>query len=70
MRSLTTSNDIIDELGGTGVVARWLGISAQSVSEWRANGAISPRFYLMMLHALRQRGCIASPELWKIKTAA
>lgn len=70
MRSLTTANQIIDELGGTTVVSKWLDISAQSVSEWRSNGAISPRFYLMMLRALHERGCIASPELWKIKTAA
>ncbi len=70
MRELTGVDAILNHLGGTNAVAEMLGIKPPSVSEWRNNGAISPRFFLIMLRELNVRGCTASPKWWKIKVAA
>ena len=67
---LETADEIIDVLGGTSVVAKFCRVKPASVSDWRRNNAISPRFYLVMAAKLAERGCTASPVLWKIKVAA
>lgn len=46
----TDHSRLIDELGGTGLVAKMFGIEPPSVSYWRANGI--PKARLMYLRAV------------------
>lgn len=53
---LMDANKIIDELGGTGVVAELCDVKPPSVSEWRSAGI--PKARLMFLKVIR-------PEVFK-----
>ncbi len=63
------SGKIIDELGGTSVVAGFFGIRPPSVSEWRSNGI--PKDRLICLAPMCERKGISSrkelfPNEWHL----
>lgn len=53
-----TPSEIIDDLGGTGEVARFFEIRPSSVSEWRRNGIPQAR----MMHLRSVRPDVVMPE--------
>lgn len=64
------ASEIIDRLGGTGVVAELAGCKSPSVSEWRTTNRI-PRDKLMRLAAQIESAGIATrrqlfPDDWKV----
>lgn len=63
---LQTADDVIDALGGTGAVAALTGASIASVSNWRANGRLPPRTFLIVTAALTEIGATAPAALWSI----
>lgn len=68
-RTLTTPDEVIDTLGGTGAVARLLGVDDRVVSNWRGRG-LPPETYLVLTQALRSRRRSAPPGLWRMRAAA
>lgn len=67
LTELTTVDDVIDALGGTGATARLLGCkSMRPVSNWRSRGRLPADKFLLMQQALRDRGKTAPPSLWGI----
>lgn len=74
-RNLNTVDEIIDELGGTAVVARLTTTKErvrhmQHVSNWRAAGFFPSDTYLIITAALKERRCTASASLWRIAEPA
>jgi hypothetical protein len=67
---ITTANEAIDKLGGTGAVAAMVGISAQAVSNWRAKGNIPPEYYLLLSAALVATGASVDPQVFGLRQGA
>jgi hypothetical protein len=63
-------SDAIDALGGTMNVSELVGVSPQSISNWRHANRLPPTYFLIMLKALRAAGHDAEPELWGIRSNA
>ena len=64
MELLTSVDAVIDTLGGTGAVARKLGLGPSAVSNWRAKQRINPELYLALQAELAAVGKTAPPSLW------
>jgi len=64
LKTLTTVNRVIRQLGGTAAVARLTGCGVTAVCNWRARGRFPTRFYALMTGELCARGFIARPQLW------
>ena len=65
-RELTTVDEVLDELGGTGRVARLTGQKYdQTVSNWRRRGRMPPELFDLMVGELEKLGCCAPAALWK-----
>lgn len=58
-----TVSDIIDQLGGTGAVARIFGVGAPAVSNWRAAGRFPARQHYRLFRLCRERGITIPEEL-------
>lgn len=63
MRTLTTTDEVIDALGGTMELARALGLSKSVVSRWR-NHTIASKYRDLMSEMLFDVGACAPPTLW------
>lgn len=65
-KTLETSSEIIDALGGNGPTGEITEADPKTVSAWRSANAFPPRTYLVMKAALADRGIDAPPTLWKM----
>lgn len=66
LQILGTAGAVIDALGGTGAAARLANASISSVSNWRRNGFLHPRTFLIFTATLEAIGASAPPALWRI----
>lgn len=65
IRRLHTVDDILDVLGGNEKVAKLTGHKAKAVSAWRhVLEGLPSKTYVVLKHALREKGCEAPDELW------
>lgn len=67
--TLTTAAQVIDALGGTGVVAKVFGLSSTSVSNWKSRNRLPPTMRRAMADMLEQIGLTAPPSLWRQREA-
>jgi hypothetical protein len=70
MRTLTTTNEIIDALGGNGPVALITSTTAKAVSNWRGQETFPSNTYLVLQDALSLQNLTAPDELWAMRTTA
>jgi hypothetical protein len=70
MRELHTTSEIMDELGGIKAVAELTGRKYSAAFNWRASGSFPANTYVVLIDALKERDCVASPQLWGMKEAA
>jgi hypothetical protein len=66
MKKLTTTKDVIAELGGTAGIALLTGADAKAISVWRTR-AFPWKTYPIIIAALEKRGKTAPATLWGIK---
>jgi hypothetical protein len=64
LRTLSTVNDIIDQLGGNYVFVNALKVSSQAVSNWRAKNHLPANTYLFIQAELAKRSLTAPAKLW------
>jgi hypothetical protein len=55
---------IIDELGGTTYVARFVSVVPSAVSNWRKNGRFPARTYLQLTRELKTKKAPIPSYLW------
>ena len=67
LKHIGTTTEAIDVLGGTVAVARLIGKSPQSVTNYRPRSRFPSDSYLTMRAALNEKGYDASPTLWGIR---
>lgn len=67
---LTSVEEVIEHLGGTGKVARLTGSTVPAVCNWRTYGRFPATMFLVMTQLLRRRGAVAPPGLWSQRMAA
>jgi hypothetical protein len=60
MKACSTTCDVIDACGGTGAFAKWWGVKATTVCNWRSRG-FPPALYVKMKARLRREKRIAAP---------
>lgn len=64
MEQLSTISEVIDALDGPSAIARLTKRTPQAVTNWRAEGRMPAKLYLVMTDALRSRGKRAPADLW------
>jgi hypothetical protein len=65
IRVLKTRGEVIDELGGTVAFGERVGRSKQQVSNMRRGDTpLPPKSYLVVMAALKKRGCTAPAALF------
>jgi len=67
---IKTVDDLVEALGGTGAVARIVGVVDGAVSQWRAAGKIPPANYLLLRKALAAIDKDVLPSLFNFKEAS
>lgn len=67
---LQSTEDVVLALGGTGEVARMMGVRPQVVTNWRAMEKFPAHTYLALKDALDKKGRDAPDELWRMKSRA
>ena len=70
MQIVDKVDDVIDELGGNGVVAALCGVVVNAPSMWRARGKFPPETYVLLTEALKSKEKCAPPSLWRMREAA
>lgn len=70
MKKLTTTTEIIDQLGGNEAVATLLKAHGKAVANWRYFGIFPANTYLVLKRALKKHGYTAPDELWNMRTGA
>lgn len=70
MIELTTTSEVLDELGGNVPVAELTGSTNKAVSNWRGFDTFPSNTYVAMTEALRARGKTAPASLWGMKVPA
>lgn len=70
MKNLTTTIDIIEQLGGNKEVAKLLGATEKAVANWRYFGVFPANTYLVLKKALKRQKCSAPDMLWNMKQGA
>jgi hypothetical protein len=64
---LTTTDAVIDALGGTQAAARLTGRRQSAASNWRHAGQFPPNTYLAMMTVLAAKGLFAPAWLWDME---
>lgn len=64
MYDINSIPELIDELGGDTVVARWLGISQPAVAQWKARNQIATGWHMRLLAELTRRGKTVDPVVF------
>lgn len=68
MRTLRTAEKVIDALGGLERVCELTGANLKQAWNWHGRAGTFPsNTYVVMTRALRRRGAVAPPQLWKMK---
>jgi hypothetical protein len=62
--ALTSTNEVIDALGGTRLAAQLMGYVQTAASNWRHRDHFPPNTYLAMTQALAAQGLNAPAWLW------
>lgn len=66
-KRINTVDEVIDTLGGTGAVARMLGVDDRLVSNWRRPDRGLPAYtYVALIKALEAKGFSAPSTLWRM----
>lgn len=65
MRTLSTTSEVIDALGGTAEVARLTGRKLNAASNWHQFQTFPPDTFLTMQEALSDIGIKAPAWLWR-----
>jgi len=63
-KTLTTTADVIEELGGSKEVAALFDHHPNAVSVWRTKGVFPAHTFLVLTDALERRGAHAPRTLW------
>lgn len=69
-KPLTTTTDVIEELGGTSAVAELTGSTYAAVFNWRGFETFPSKTFLVMEKALAAKGRSAHPSLWGMIAAS
>ena len=69
MSTLSTTDEVIDALGGNVVVAAITETSSSAISNWRAAGKFPARTYLLLKAELKARNLVAPDYLWAMQMA-
>lgn len=69
MKTLSTIDAIIKELGGTFAAADIMGVSPQAVSNWKKKKKFPAQTYLPLKSVLKHRGLEAPDALWRMSDA-
>lgn len=64
IRTLTTTKDVVDELGGYHAVAELTGSTVKAAENWRRFDTFPSKHFLVMSAALEKRKCQAPTSLW------
>lgn len=70
MKRLTTTAQVIEELGGLKQVASLTGRGYTAVHNWKQYGSFPATTYDLLLKALKKRECTADPTLWAMEQVA
>jgi hypothetical protein len=70
LRTLSTVNAVIDQLGGNYVVVGALKVSSQAVSNWRAKNRLPANTYVFIQGELAKRNLTAPAKLWGMIAAS
>lgn len=68
--TLTTSDQVLDALGGLPGVQELTGAKYKTVHFWKQSASFPSRFYVVMTAALNERGLSADPALWDMEVPA
>ncbi len=68
MKTLRTTSEVIDELGGNAAVAGLMGVKPKTVWHWRDTGLFPSNTYIALTEDLRAAGKTAPATLWAMKT--
>lgn len=66
MKTLKTTKEVIDALGGTEAVSAAFTASRQSVSNWRVHNSFPAHTYFGFSILLAENGIHADSKLWKM----
>lgn len=67
-RELTSTKQVVDELGGLSAVAALTGSKYKTVWMWQSSGAFPAKTFLVLTAELRKRGKSAPASLWGMTT--
>jgi hypothetical protein len=71
---LTSPSEVIEVLGGVAEAGRVVGMSAQTVNNWRGGGERKPRipaeYHLLIEKELKHMGYRAAPEVFGLRVKA
>ncbi|WP_345820444.1 hypothetical protein ABC766_00155 [Methylobacterium fujisawaense] len=70
MRTLSTTGQVIDALGGTAELAKALGRKMTVISNWRTGGSFPANTYLVLTEMLSAIECRAPAHLWNMVDAS
>ena len=66
-KMLVSVDEVVDALGGSAALRDLAGLETlQAVGQYRARGVFPPKFYVVMIEALRSRGFDAPVSLWQM----
>jgi hypothetical protein len=66
MRTVTTAEAVIRELGGIRAVAELAGVKYVTAHHWKAKGSFPPRTHIILTKALAVRQLMAPDELFRM----
>ena len=64
MRTAETASEAIEAVGGTGVFAKWWGVSPANVSIWRKRGFPADKHAIMSARLRDDHRITVSPSAW------
>jgi hypothetical protein len=67
MRRLISTEAVVEELGDIDKVARILGAKYSATANWKYRNRFPANTYLVLIAALRKRGCTAPESLWGMR---
>ena len=65
-KHLATIDELIEALGGTSAVSRWLGVGASAVSNWRTRNELPGGWHLRLYLEAMRRGIEVEPGLFGV----
>lgn len=68
-RELTTTTEVVKELGGIAAVAELTGSQYKAAANWKSFDRFPAKHFLVMTRELKRRGKSAPPSLWGMTEA-